>query len=424
MIEKRMVVGGHTFRTSNDYKMALHDQKLIDSLEKTYNLQDLEDVDKLYKEISQERIEFYSVLGREFDDKIYEIRKNLREEKTFENNISKSRWNKKTTRNTTKSNHIVADRRGKNIREASLPNPGKTHLIQKKKEQQKNDKITRLEDYDTDMQKAILEELNARQKKRKILLVICSIVGACCIGLFIYDMNNADSSNNLYEDLAELKTPFHIAEGYQGGKYVHVTKTTKSTDKPNVLTQYEELYGKNKDMIGWLKIDDTSIDYPVMQTQDDEYYLKHNFEKKDDKNGCIFLDSQCDVVNRSTNLILYGHHMQSGNMFGNLYKYQNAAYGKEHSTIQFDTIFEKGTYQVMYVFRSRVYSEVDVSFKYYQFINAQSSKEFNSYMNEMAAISFYDTGVTASYGDELLTLSTCDYQENGGRFVVVCKRVK
>ena len=78
----------------------------------------------------------------------------------------------------------------------------------------------------------------------------------------------------------------------------------------------------------------------------------------------------------------------------------------------------------MYVFRSKVYSEEDVNFKYYQFINAGSEKEFNSYINEMAALSLYDTGVTASYGDQLLTLSTCDYQETNGRFVVVAKRIE
>ena len=116
--------------------------------------------------------------------------------------------------------------------------------------------------------------------------------------------------------------------------------------------------------------------------------------------------------------------MKSGKMFGTLNKYSQKTYYEEHPTIQFDTIYEKGTYQVMYVFRSKVYSEEDVNFKYYQFINAGSEKEFNSYINEMSALSLYDTGVTAAYGDELLTLSTCDYQETKGRFVVVAKRVK
>lgn len=110
-------------------------------------------------------------------------------------------------------------------------------------------------------------------------------------------------------------------------------------------------------------------------------------------------------------------------MFGGLDKYEKESYYKDHPYIQFDTIYEKGFYEVMYVFRSRVYREDEIVFKYYQFTDANSEQEFDSYMDEMAAISLYDTGVTAQYGDQLLTLSTCDYQEKNGRFVVVAKKI-
>ena len=191
-----------------------------------------------------------------------------------------------------------------------------------------------------------------------------------------------------------------------------------------VLDEYKTLYNKNKSLIGWLKIDDTNIDYPVMQTANNEYYLDHNYNQEYDKNGSLFLDKDCDVVHRNTNLIVYGHHMKSGKMFGNLNQYGNEKYCKAHEIIQFDTIYEKGTYQVMYVFRTRVYNEDEVVFKYYQFLDAVSEKEFNSNMQEMAELSLVDTGVTASYGDELLTLSTCDSSETDGRFVVVAKRIE
>ena len=111
-------------------------------------------------------------------------------------------------------------------------------------------------------------------------------------------------------------------------------------------------------------------------------------------------------------------------MFGNLQQYAKESYGKKHSVIEFDTIYEKATYQVMYVFRSQVYNEDDVVFKYYQFIEANSEEEFNFYMKEMASMSLYDTGVTANFGDSLLTLSTCDSSQTDGRFVVVAKRIK
>lgn len=111
-------------------------------------------------------------------------------------------------------------------------------------------------------------------------------------------------------------------------------------------------------------------------------------------------------------------------MFGSLNNYSKKEYYEKHSTIRFDTIYERGLYEVMYVFRSRIYNEDEVVFKYYQFFDAASEKEFESNMQEMAALSLYDTGVTASFGDELLTLSTCDSSEQDGRFVVVAKRIK
>ena len=193
---------------------------------------------------------------------------------------------------------------------------------------------------------------------------------------------------------------------------------------PDVLDEYKTLYNKNRRLIGWLKIDDTIIDYPVMQTSSNEYYLDHNFNQEKDNNGSIFMDKDCAAYPRSQNLILYGHHMRSGKMFGDLEKYAKESYYKEHSIIQFDTIYEKGTYQVMYVFRAKVLKENEIAFKYYQFIDAISGEEFNSYMKEMERMSLYDTGVTAEYGDDLLTLSTCDNSQTDGRFVVVAKRVQ
>jgi sortase B len=111
-------------------------------------------------------------------------------------------------------------------------------------------------------------------------------------------------------------------------------------------------------------------------------------------------------------------------MFGSLNKYSSKEYYEEHPKFEFDTIYEKGAYEIVYVFRSKIYNEDVVVFKYYQFLDAQSEQEFNSNMAEMAKISLSDTGITPEYGDELLTLSTCDYQENNGRFVIVARKIK
>ena len=160
-----------------------------------------------------------------------------------------------------------------------------------------------------------------------------------------------------------------------------------------------------------------------MQTTDNEYYLTHGFNQEEDKNGCIFMDYECDPIKPSDNLILYGHHMMSGNMFGNLVKYEDYNFYLTHKTFKFDTIYEHGEYEVMFAFRTSLKNQDDISFKYYRFIDANGPEEFNSYMNEMAAMSLYDTGVTAVWGDHLLTLSTCDYEEKNGRFAVVARRI-
>ena len=121
---------------------------------------------------------------------------------------------------------------------------------------------------------------------------------------------------------------------------------------------------------------------------------------------------------------MYGHNMKSGKMFGELKKYKQEDFAKEHPYIFFDTLYNKGKYQVMYVFGDNVYDEVEVAFKYYQFIDANSEEEWDSAMHDMAEKSLYDTGITASYGEDIITLSTCDYEKDAERFVVVAKRVK
>ena len=115
--------------------------------------------------------------------------------------------------------------------------------------------------------------------------------------------------------------------------------------------------------------------------------------------------------------------MKSGKMFGTLKNYKDESFYKDHPVIQFDTIYEKGTYEIMYVFSEVVHEETEITFKYYQFINANSSDEYNSYMKDMSEMSLYDTRVTSVYGDALITLSTCDYTQGAARFVIVAKKV-
>lgn len=293
------------------------------------------------------------------------------------------------------------------------------------REAEKSSRDLKKEAYEAQVEAYVQEELKKRERRRKLLILLCSVVAiGCLVYVGMYSYEDYRTKEN-YEQMAQLKENANQLPLLTPEDSAPVINYTDSNiEVPEILDEYKNLYNMNKKLIGWLKIDDTIIDYPVMQTSDNEYYLEHNINQEKDRNGALFLDKDCDVLKPSTNLIIYGHHMKSGRMFGNLDDYASENYYKKHSIIQFDTIYEKGTYEIMYVFRSKVYSEAEVVFKYYQFIECYSEQEFDSYMKEMAAMSLYDTGVTAKYGDELLTLSTCDSSEENGRFVVVAKRVE
>lgn len=400
-------LAGRRFRTESEYKAAKRDLKLIEEIKSNVHMEQPGEVISLCEALAEGKYRFESVIGNEFDDKIYELAEKYKGQGyTKDSRLPEGKRARKKAQKKQEKTSGVKQTAGK-----------KNSKAQKSKPQ------TSLTDYDADMQKAILEEVKKREKRRKLLVVLCSVVAVGCFGYFGVYSYFADRTQVDYEELASLKgNPTLVRTGTPAPVTIHYTE--EEDVELTVLPEYETLYNKNKKLIGWLKIDDTIIDYPVMQTANNEYYLDHNFNQEYDKNGSLFMDAACDVVHRNTNLIIYGHHMKSGKMFGNLNSYSNKEYCEKHSTIRFDTIYEKGLYQVMYVFRSRIYNEDEVVFKYYQFFDAASEKEFESNMQEMAALSLYDTGVTATFGDELLTLSTCDSSEPDGRFVVVAKRIQ
>lgn len=194
---------------------------------------------------------------------------------------------------------------------------------------------------------------------------------------------------------------------------------------PEIAEKWKGLYAKNNDMVGWLTVEGTKIDYPVMQCEDDEYYLHHNFEREEDKYGCLYVKSIADVDTPGTNFIIYGHHMKDDSMFGDLDKYERESFYREHGKISFDTLYEERTYEVIASFRTQITEgEDDAGFKYYQFYQADTEEEFRYFYDNVMRMSIYDTGAAAEFGDTFLTLSTCSGYEENGRFVVVAKRIR
>lgn len=196
---------------------------------------------------------------------------------------------------------------------------------------------------------------------------------------------------------------------------------TAHDNEQNADNKYAELYAQNSDFMGWLRIDGTGIDYPVVQSKDDpDFYLKHNFSKEYSRFGIPYMQENCGLS--SDNIIIYGHNIKSKSMFNELTEYKDKDFYTVHKYITFETLDEQGTYAVIAVFKTVAYS--DRGFKYYDFVNANTEEDFNAYIAKCKALSFYDTGVTAEYGDKLLTLSTCEYSQENGRFAVVAKLIE
>ncbi len=191
-----------------------------------------------------------------------------------------------------------------------------------------------------------------------------------------------------------------------------------------VLKKYKKLYRQNKDLAGWLSIEGTNIDYPVMQTgkKNSDYYLHHDFEKQESDHGTLFLDARNDYVNRDTNLIIYGHNMRDGTMFGSLKSFMDKDYLEQHREIVFDTIYEKARYRVEAVCLSKVNYQDDQVFRYYNFLNAANKEEFNAFLANIQQLTVFDQTIDISYGDELLTLSTCNSYVQDGRLFLIAKK--
>ena len=367
-----------------DFSQYTTDKQKIDALLSMYHLDNPKEVLALYALLESGKIIFTTPEGRSFDDEIFEKASAIREAQKKER-IAGSQTN---------------------------INKPDSDLKQKKQQNQKNKKI-----------KKIVVMTKNEYRIRKAITIFLMFAAMCCFTYFFLYTYEAYQKDMEIKEMAKQKENDDLNAMY-GDQVVEETDEFGQKKYYKILDEYKSLYNQNKNLIGWLKIDDTIIDYPIMQSENEEFYLDHNSNNEPDKNGTLFLDSLCDIRKPSTNLIIYGHNMRSGKMFGSLSDYKDESFYKEHPVITFDTIYEKASYEVMFAFHSRIYNEDEIVFKYYQFIEAGSSQEFDSNMKEMADLSLYETGISAQYGDHLLTLSTCDYEEPNGRFVVVAKKIE
>ena len=251
-------------------------------------------------------------------------------------------------------------------------------------------------------------------KKKIFISLMVAFIALFAVSAFFVIRQYTDEKEHTakYEDLAQIVEQAETTPAEE-------TPTEEAEDE--TLLQYMKLYGQNSDFVGWIKIDDTNISYPVMQSKNElNFYLKHAFDKSYSDYGCPYIQENC-TVDESDNLVIYGHHMKNGSMFSDLEKYKNEDFYRTHKIISFDTLFDRSEYEIVAVFKTVAYSEK--GFRYYDFVTAESADDFDSYITKCKELGFYDTGVNAEYGDKLITLSTCEYSQNNGRLVVVAKLI-
>lgn len=262
-------------------------------------------------------------------------------------------------------------------------------------------------------------------RAEKALIVLFSMISILC-GLWLVSTETAAAQSRV--EVAALASSFRGVPAGSNGSFVppqesSAVSSTCSENSVKILPQFQTLYAKNPDFAGWLTVEGTAVDYPVMLTpKDPEYYLHRNFDRNGEYRGLPFLDANIDLHN-SANYLIYGHNMKDGTVFAALKQYRSEAFFRTHRVIRFDTLYETGRYEVIAAFYSQIYNRDQDVFKYYRFHGPASPAEFSRYIKNVKKLSFYETGVTAEPGDQLLTLSTCSSHTEDGRLAVVARKV-
>lgn len=256
-----------------------------------------------------------------------------------------------------------------------------------------------------------------KEKTRKSISLIAFFVFFVTAVLLLYNLVFLPMMNNAIQ--SEIQKVFYNDDGSKEGGTEAKTKDWKALKKIN------------KDIVGWIKLDNTVIDYPVLRNKDDDenyqYYLNHNYKKEYSGYGSIFVDYRCTKGTDSKNVVLHGHHMNDGSMFGNLLNYGKTtgelSFYKKTPTITFDTPDGDATYKIISVFKTNSLSAHGEFFNY-MIGNFNSDSEFMNFVYNVRIRSLFNCPVSVNEDDTLLTLSTCSYEFSEFRTVVVARKVR
>lgn len=257
-------------------------------------------------------------------------------------------------------------------------------------------------------------------KVSKIILMLLIVILAISSYFFIKELVKNKKETDIFDELQEIvENPENSTNENQFTDILEKEEGSLSSENTYNLENIAKI---NSDVIGWIKIDGTNIDYPIMQNGN--YYLHRNIYKNYSNHGTPYLAEYCNL-RASDNLIIFGHHMKDNTMFSELVNYKNYSYYKKHKYIYFYTLKDgqtiKNTYEIAIAFKTIAYS--DNGFKYYNYTNFYDEDEFSSFVRECRNLEFYNTSIDLKYKDKLITLSTCEYSQKNGRMVIVAKKI-
>ena len=254
----------------------------------------------------------------------------------------------------------------------------------------------------------------------KIILMLLIVILAISSYFFIKELVKNKKETDIFNDLQKIVE--NSENTTNENRFTDILEKEEGNLSSENTYNLENIAKINSDVIGWIKIDGTNIDYPIMQNGN--YYLHRNIYKNYSNHGTPYLAEYCNL-RASDNLIIFGHHMKDNTMFSELVNYKNYSYYKNHKYIYFYTLKDgqtiKNTYEIAISFKTIAYS--DNGFKYYNYTNFYDEDEFDSFVKECRNLEFYNTSIDLKYVDKLITLSTCEYSQKNGRMVIVAKKI-
>lgn len=254
----------------------------------------------------------------------------------------------------------------------------------------------------------------AQKKKRPLQKVISSLVTIVCLAVFIY------ASSGLFNAFMDYYKNRKMMSEVQDIYYeFDSADTAQAAESNEIRSGFEELLKQNEDVIGWITIDDTQVDYPILHSSDNIEYLTENYYGNQSRAGSIFMDFRNDITSSNLNTVIYGHRMKDGSMFQQLTKFLDQEFFESHRTFEYDTLYESYEAEIFAVYHTLTdfnYIATDFS----------SDEEYENLLADIQEKSLFQTDIEVSADDPIITLSTCDYKldADDGRLVVHAKLVK